>query len=63
MCDYSLHNVKSRPAKVVISLPRATLARAHEGSRHRKMNSSRSVSCRALSCPLTMRLPARRLGC
>jgi hypothetical protein len=37
MCDYSLHNVKTRPAKVGDKLTTATLGQARTASRHRKM--------------------------
>ena len=39
MCDYSLHYVKSRPAKVGDKLTRTILARALWDSRQRKMSS------------------------
>src|SRR5262249_49090090 len=47
----------SNPAlqKLAISSPRAILAPAREGSRHRKMRAWRSVSFREPSCPLPAR--------
>ena len=50
--------------KLEISLPRGDFGTGTRGfAASERRDLSRSVSCRAPSCPLTMRLPARRLGC
>jgi hypothetical protein len=51
MCDYSLHNVETRPAKVGDRLKVRHLAPAHEDFPHRRMQTLRSACYLGLSCP------------
>jgi len=64
MCDYSLHNVKSRPAKVGDKLSTRDFGTGtHEGSPHQKMLTWRSAFYREPSCPLPVRLRAYQPVC
>src|SRR5271169_2317254 len=63
MCDYSLHSVKSRPAKVGDKLTTRDLARVREGSLHPKMRTSLSACYQEQSCPSSTRLGAYRPDC
>jgi hypothetical protein len=56
MCDYGLHNVRSRPAKSATSSPPATLARARGGLQHRNTQTWRSAFGRGRSCRFTASL-------
>ena len=56
MCDYSLHNVKTRPAKVSDKLTTRNFGTGTRGFLHRKMQTWRFAFYRELSCPLQTRL-------
>ena len=62
MCDYSLHDVKTRPAKVGDKLTTAFLLSAHEASLHRKIKASRFAYFLARSFPSQMKLGACAFG-
>ena len=49
MCDYSLHSVKSRPAKIADKLTVRDFGTAHQDSRHRKIRDWQSAIYRVRS--------------
>ena len=59
MCDYSLHHVKTRPAKVSDKLTTHNFGTGTEASLHRKMRTWRFACYRGRSCLLQTRLGLR----
>ena len=49
MCDYSLHSIKSRPAKIGDKLTVRDFGRVLEDLQHRKMRLWQSAFCQELS--------------
>ena len=49
MCDYSLHSIKSRPAKIGDKLTTLNFGTGSEDSQPQKMRPSRSVFCQEQS--------------
>ena len=67
MCDYSLHSVKSRPAKVGDKLTTRDFGTGTRGfaaySRRQKIRTLRFAFYRERNCPLLTRLSGCRLVC
>jgi hypothetical protein len=61
MCDYSLHNVKSRPAKVGDKLTTRSFGTGTRGFSASEMQTLRSVCFQERSYLFLARLPVSRL--
>ena len=60
MCDYSLHSIKSRPAKIGDKLTTLNFGRGREDSQPQKMQPSRSAFCQEQSYLFLPRLSTSR---